>query len=406
MPVLKNIGYLATCEDEGSQEDVHPIKNAAVAWEKGIISWVGQQSDLPERYDDHQSYDAEGKMVVPGLVDCHTHLAFGGWRPDEFAMRVQGERYLDIAKSGGGILSTVRATRQASEDELYDKAFGFLKEMAKLGVTTVECKSGYGLSVKEELKILRVYQRLAQDQPMHIVSTFLGAHTISPEYQDDRDGYIDLVINEMIPAVAEHQLAEFCDIFAEESAFRIDESRRILMAAKAAGLTPKLHADQLTSCGGAELAAEVEAASADHLEKVSDNGIDKMAKAGVVGVTLPLASLYTQEQPLDCRRLVEGGVDVAVATDFNPGSAPSYDLPLAMMLACNQGRLSPAEALKGATLQAAKAIRRENQVGSIEKGKSADFAIIDAPNPEFWMYHYRGGSCTELFVSGEKYIAK
>lgn len=401
MPVLKNIGYLATCKDEGEQKDIHPIKNAAVAWRKKTIEWVGPETELPGDYLGDKEYDAGGNMVVPGLIDCHTHLAFGGWRPKEFAMRVQGKSYLEIAKAGGGILSTVKATREASEDELYDKASGFLKEMARLGVTTVECKSGYGLSVDDELKILRVYRRLSEDQPLNIVSTFLGAHTIPPEYSENREGYIELVIEEMIPAVVDQDLAGFCDIFAEDSAFSVEESRRILVSAKAAGLIPKLHADQLTSCGGAELAAEVEAASADHLEKISDAGIEEMAEAGVVGVTLPLASLYTQEEPLDCRRLVKGGVEVAVATDFNPGSAPSYDLPLAMMLTCNQGRLTPAEVLKAATIYAAKAIRRDHKRGSIEKGKAADFAIIDAPDPNFWMYHYRGGSVTTSFVNGE-----
>lgn len=402
MPVLTNIGFLATCEDEDGQSDIHPIKNAAIAWEEDTISWVGSESDLPSEYEDKEQLDADEKMVIPGLIDCHTHLAFGGWRPDEFAMRVQGKSYLEIAKAGGGILSTVKETRKASEDELYEKASGFLKEMAKLGVTTVECKSGYGLSLEDELKILRVYQRLAEDQPMHIIPTFLGAHTIPPEYKHNRQAYIDLVIEEMIPEVAEQELAEFCDIFAEESAFSIEESRRILTTAKAAGLTPKLHADQLTSCGGAELAAEMGAVSADHLEKISNEGIEAMAKAGVAGVTLPLASLYTQEEPLDCRRLVDGRVEVAVATDFNPGSAPSFDLPLAMMLACNQGRLTPAEVLKGATIYAAKAIKRDSKLGSIEKGKSADFTIIDAPDPNFWMYHYKGANCMGVFVRGNK----
>jgi imidazolonepropionase len=404
MPVLTNIGFLARCMDEGGQGDIHPLKNAAIAWQGDTISWVGSEADLPPEFNNEKMFDAGGKMVIPGLIDCHTHLAFGGWRPDEFAMRVQGKSYLEIAKAGGGILSTVEQTRKAGEEKLYEKASGFLKEMARLGVTTVECKSGYGLSLEDELKTLRVYQRLAREQPMQIIPTFLGAHTIPPEYKDNRQAYIDLVVDEMIPKVAELQLAEFCDIFAEESAFSIEESRTILTAAKAAGLTPKLHADQLTSCGGAELAAELEAASADHLEKISNEGINGMAKAGVVGVTLPLASLYTQETPLNCRKLVEGGVKVAVATDFNPGSAPSYDLPLAMMLACNQGRLSPAEVLKGATIYAAKAIKRDVELGSIEKGKSADFAIIDAPDPNFWMYHYNGAQCTQTFIKGKNWI--
>ncbi|MDZ7716560.1 MAG: imidazolonepropionase [Balneolaceae bacterium] len=404
MPILKNIGFLATCRDEGGQGEIHPIKNAAVVWQDDTIKWVGDESELSVEYENEEAYDANGNMVIPGLVDCHTHLAFGGWRPDEFEMRVKGESYLNIAKAGGGILSTVKNTRKATEDELYEKAFGFLEEMMKLGVTTIECKSGYGLSLEHELKTLRVYKRLVENIPQHIVATFLGAHTFPLEYKENKQGYIDLLINEMIPAVAEEGLAEFCDIFVEDSAFDVDAAREILVTAKAAGLTPKLHADQLTSCGGAELAAEVEAASADHLEKISDQGIQDMAKARVVGVTLPLASLYTQEEPLDCRKLVEGGVEVAVATDFNPGSAPSFNLPLAMMLACNQGRLTPKEALKGATIYAAKAIKRDLRVGSIEAGKSADFAVIDAPNPNFWMYHFRPNSCEQVFIKGQKVI--
>jgi imidazolonepropionase len=401
MPVLKNIVFLATCKEEGGQAAIYPIENAAIAWKKGTIQWVGKEDEIPDPYGSYQPMDADGKMVVPGLIDCHTHLAFGGWRAEEFAMRLKGESYLDIAKAGGGILSTVRDTRKASEDELYEKASSLLEKVGKLGITTVECKSGYGLSLEEELKILGVYQRLAEESPFHIVPTFLRAHTIPPEYEDDREAYIDLIIEEMIPAVAGAGLAEFCDVFTEESAFSVRESRRILAAGQEAGLIPKIHADQLTSCGGAELAAELKAASADHLEKISDEGIEAMADAGVVGVMLPLASLYTQEEPLNCRKLVEGGVDVAVATDFNPGSAPSYNLPLAMMLSCNQGRLTPAEALKGATIYAAKAIQRDHELGSIEKGKSADFAVINAPNPQFWMYHFQSNDCLKTVCKGE-----
>ncbi|MBN2732197.1 MAG: imidazolonepropionase, partial [Balneolaceae bacterium] len=383
MPTLINIHYLATCKDEGGQGDIHPIENAAIVWEDDEILWVGKEKELPEEYAGKEIIDAEGKMVVPGLIDCHTHLAFGGWRPDEFAMRVQGKSYLEIAKSGGGILSTVKATRNATEEELCDKASNFLEQIRKLGVTTVECKSGYGLNLEDELKTLRVYKRLEQQHSIHIVPTFLGAHTIPPEFKNDRNGYISLIIDEMIPAVAEEGLAEFCDVFVEDSAFSVDEARQILVAAQAAGLASKLHADQLTSCGGAELAGELEAVSADHLEQISTEGIAAMADAGVVGVTLPLASLYTQEPPLDCRKLVDGGVEVAVATDFNPGSAPSFNLPLAMMLACNQGRLTPNEVLKGATIYAAKAIHRDRNQGSIQAGKLADFALIDAPDPNF-----------------------
>lgn len=401
MPLLKDIACLATCRDEGGPGELHPIGDAAVAWRDGRITWVGPEEELPEDYASDTVYSAGGGMVIPGLVDCHTHLSFGGWRPREFALRMQGKSYLEINKEGGGILSTMKATRGSTEDELFEKSLDFLRRMHRLGVTTVECKSGYGLSTGHELKTLRVYRRLAEEGLQHIEATFLGAHTLPPEYADDREGYLDLVCHEMIPAVAEEGLARFCDVFLEEGAFSREEARRVLVAGQAAGLVPKLHADQLSSCGGAELAGELEAASADHLEQISDEGIAAMAEAGVVGVTLPIASLYTRQPPLDCRKLLEAGVPVAVATDFNPGSAPSYDLHLAMMLACTQGWLSPAQALKGATLQAARALRMEREVGSVEEGKWADLAVVDAPDPEFWMYHWRPGAVTQVFQRGK-----
>jgi len=403
MLILKNISILYTCRDEGVQPDVHPIENAAVVWMDDKIEWVGKESEIPEKYRSGMSFDAGGNMVIPGLVDCHTHLCFGGWRADEFEMRIQGQSYLDIAKAGGGILSTVKATREASEDDLFDKASGLLNEIHGQGVTAIECKSGYGLSLEDELKQLRVYKRLKEETPLHIVTTFLGAHTFPPEFKENREGYIELIINEMIPAVAEENLAEFCDIFVEESAFTIEEARTIFEAGKKHGLIPKLHADQLSSGGGAELAAEVGAVSADHLEQISNEGIRQMAEKGVVGVTLPLASLYTQQPYLNCRPLVEGGVKVALATDFNPGSAPTFDLPLAMMLTCNHGRLTPAEVLKGTTIYAAKAINRNQTLGSIEPGKSADFLVINAENVNEWLYHYKGARVTSGFLKGKQF---
>jgi imidazolonepropionase len=331
--------------------------------------------------------------VVPGLVDCHTHLAFGGWRADEFTQRIQGATYLEIARAGGGILRTVRLTREAGEESLYRRARGFVREMISLGVTTIECKSGYGLDREHELELLRVYRRLGQTEPVGIVPTFLGAHLVPPEYRERRDTYVALLVDELIPMIAAERLAACCDVFVEESAFTVEEARRILLAGRNAGLGLKLHADQLTSTGGAELAAEVGALSADHLEHASPAGIAALAAAGVVAVSLPIASLYLGQSPMLARRFIDAGVPVAVATDFNPGSAPSYHLPLALTLACTLQRMTPAEALKGATSIAARALGLGGRIGSLAPGMAADFAVIDAPEVGHWLYHFRPNAC-------------
>lgn len=399
MPLLTNISTLYTCAGPG-QGDIGAIAGAALAWEGETIRWVGAERELPAEYKDWPREDAGGMMVIPGLVDCHTHLAFGGWRADDFERRLRGESYLQIAEAGGGIASTVRRTRATNESDLTARAAGFLDQMVALGVTTVEAKSGYGLELDAELRILRAYRRLAERGPARIVPTILGAHTVPPEYKEDRAEYLKLVVDQMIPAVARERLAKFCDVFVERSAFSTDEARAIFRAAASAGLRPKLHADQLTACGGAELAAEVGAISADHLECVSEAGIAAMARAGVVAVSLPIATLYLGQAPQPSRKLIEAGVPVAVATDFNPGSAPSYHLPFAMLLGCTLQRLSPAEALKGATLFAARAIGLEGSVGSLESGKKADFALIDAADVSHWLYHFRPNACVRTVIGG------
>jgi imidazolonepropionase len=334
-------------------------------------------------------------------VDCHTHLAFGGWRADEFEQRIRGATYLDIAARGGGISSTVRQTRQATAEALEARARGWLAGMRELGVTTVECKSGYGLDRETELRLLNVYRRLAESQPSRLVSTYLGAHVVPAEFRERRDEYLRLLIDEMIPAVAHEGLAQCCDVFVERSAFSIEEARAILNAGLRAGLRPKLHADQLTDGGGALLAAEVGALSADHLEHISDAGIAAMAAAGVVAVSLPLATMYLNQPAMPARRLIEAGVAVAVATDFNPGSAPSFHLPFALTLACTLQRMTPAEALKGATLYAARAVGMEADIGSLEPGKYADFAIFDVPDPTQWLYHLQANACVRTVIAGE-----
>ena len=400
MKLLTNISQLAACRAEGDQADVQAVANAAMVWSEGIISWVGAEKDLPATYRSAERIDARGRLVIPGLVDCHTHLAFGGWRAGEFEQRLAGRSYLEIAEAGGGIASTVRQTRAAGRGQLVERGRRFLAEMLALGVTSVECKSGYGLSLEAELELLRVYRQLAAEQPVRMVSTFLGAHTVPPEFAGQRSRYVDLIVDQMIPAVAQEKLAACCDVFLERSAFSAEEARRILRAGQQAGLAAKLHADQLSDGGGAELAAELRALSADHLEHISERGIAALATAGVVAVSLPIASLYLGQPPMPARRLIEAGVAVAVATDFNPGSAPSYHLPLALTLACLLQRMSPAEALKGATIHAARAIGRADRVGSLEPGKAADFAIIDAPDLNQWIYHFRPNACVMTVIDG------
>ena len=393
MKLIENIAQLAICRAEGGQGEIHPIADAAMVWKGATIRWVGPRRELPSEYGGAERVDAEGGLVIPGLVDCHTHLAFGGWRAEEFTQRVQGASYLDIARAGGGIARTVRLTREAGEDALYRRARGFVREMTALGVTTIECKSGYGLDLEHELELLRVYRRLAETEPMGIVPTFLGAHLVPPEYRERREAYVALLVDELIPAVAAERLAACCDVFVEESAFTVEEARRILLAGRSAGLGLKLHADQLTSSGGAELAAEVGALSADHLERASPAGIEAMAAAGVVAVSLPIASLYLGQPPMPARRFIDARVPVAVATDFNPGSAPSYHLPLALTLACTLQGMTPAEALKGATSLAARALGLGGRIGSLAPGMAADFAVMDAPDVDHWLYHFRPNAC-------------
>jgi imidazolonepropionase len=400
--VATNIRELVCCDGTGP-DGLGRTPDAALAWDdERRVRFAGRAAGLPAEYRAGERIDAGGALAIPGLVDCHTHLAFAGWRADEFAERCRGATYAEIAARGGGILRTVALTRAASEDDLLARARRFLRDTARLGVTTVECKSGYGLTLEDELKLLRVYRRLGDEFPGTVVPTLLAAHTVPPEYRHDRDGYLRLVCDAIIPRAAAEGLAKFCDVFVEQGAFTADEARRVFAAAKAHGMRPKLHADQLSDTGGAALAAEVGAISADHLEHPSDDGLRAMAAAGTVAVLLPLAALYLRQPPLDMARCRAAGVSVAVATDFNPGSAPSYHLPLALTIACTQNRLTPAEALLGATRIAARALGVEGEVGSLEPGKRADFVLLDAESVEHWLYHFRPNAVRATYIGGRR----
>jgi imidazolonepropionase len=394
---------LATGCSTGLQDEIRALRDAALAWDGPRILWAGADAALPSHYTSLKQFsEAEGRLVIPGLIDCHTHLTFAGWRAADIEQKILGRSYAEIAAAGGGILKTVAATRTASTEELLERSRSWLADMAKLGVTTVEAKSGYGLTLESELRLLEIYRELGKSQPVRIVPTLLAAHVVPPEYPRDREGYITLLTKKLIPEVARRSLARFCDVFVEKSAFSTEEAESILRAGRDHGLRPKLHADQLSDGGGAALAASLQAASADHLDCVSDEGIQKLADSRTVAVSLPIASLYLGSSPMPARKLIAAGVAVAVATDFNPGTAPCFHLPLAMLLACVIQRMTASEVLKGATIYAARAIGEEANIGSIEPGKQADFAVIDSPDVIHWLYNFAANKCVATYIAGER----
>jgi len=337
---------------------------------------------------DTRELDADHQLVIPGYVDCHTHAGFAGWRENEFAMRLAGVPYLDILAAGGGILSTVRRTRAATAEELLATTLAALDTMLLHGTTTVEAKSGYGLTTADELKQLRVLKEAARRHPLEVVATFMGAHAVPPEYREDRAGYVRCVINEMIPRVAEESLAEFCDVFCEDKAFTLAESRAILEAAREHKLGLRVHADEITPLGGAGLAAELGAVSAEHLIHASRVDLARMAEFGTVAVLLPAtAFLLRSEKKAPVKDMLELGVPVAVATDYNPGTSPLPSMQLLQTFACVHYGLTPRQAFAAATINAAHALRRSATIGSLETGKQADVLVLNAPTLEFVPYY-------------------
>ncbi len=403
--IVTPFGKHAKCGEEMGR--LFTLENGAIAITDGIIAYCGADAMLPEEYssDLYETIDAEGRVVLPGFVDSHTHLIFGGYRPDEFEWRLKGDSYMSIMERGGGIQSTVNATREESSDALRDKAQWFIDRMVDMGVTTVEAKSGYGLDTQSEVKMLDVIDSLANDpqQKLRVVSTFLGAHAVPREYKGKTGEYVDLMIREMLPAVKGK--AEFCDIFTEKNVFEIEDSRRFLTAARDAGFKLKLHADEIVTLGGAELAAEMGAVSADHLLHVSDEGIKRMAESGTVATLLPLTAFALKEPFAPARKFINAGAAVALATDLNPGSCFSGSIPLTIALACIYMNMTIEETITALTLNGAAALDLAAETGSLETGKSGDIVILEFNNYRMLPY-YVGMNCVKTVVSKGRIVAQ
>ena len=365
------------------------------------LIFVGPSDEIEKQAGDAQVVDAEGRVVLPGFVDAHTHLVFAGNRLDDFERRARGETYEQIAAAGGGIWSTVEKTRAASDVDLFEQAKKHAQWFLKCGTTTIEAKSGYGLTVNDELEILRTIQRVTQETPLECVPTFLGAHAIPREHQPSE--YVDLVVNEMLPRVVKDKLAEFCDIFCERGYFDLEQSRKILTAAKKLGLKLRMHADQLTNLGAAKLAAELGATTADHLEKTDEQGIAAMKSANVQPVLLP-GSVYALGSTCypRAREMIEAGLAVVLATDFNPGSSPTPSMPMVLSLACTQMKMSPAETITASSINAAHSLSRGDKIGSLEAGKLGNFAIFDCEDYRELAYWFGLPQTHSVYVKGER----
>ena len=403
--LIKNIGWLQTpagsYSHKGSKQGKNlKLKDAAIAVEDGIIREITEDGKLPEGEFD-QEIDAEGKLATPGFVDGHTHLVFGGYRQNEIPMKLAGAGYLDILRAGGGILDTVRKTREASFEELYAKSEGFLDEMLNMGITTCEAKSGYGLDMENELKMLEVIKALGEKHPMDVVPTFMGAHAIPPEYEGRGDEYIEMLCSEVIPEVRKRVLAEFCDVFCEDSVFNAEQSRKYMEKAREYGFELKIHADEIEDIGGSRLAGELEAVSAEHLIAAGESGMDSMAAGGTTAMLLPATSFYLGKTYAPARTMIDKGIPVAIASDFNPGSCPSLNLQLAVNLGYLRYKMTPEEILTAVTINPACAINRGDLVGTIEEGKQADIVIWDAPDFEMLCYRFGSNLADKIIKKGE-----
>ena len=384
--------------------DLGIIHDGGVFALDGKITHVGKTLEIKKFCQpDTQVVDAHGCVVLPGFVDAHTHLVFAGNRLEDFESRARGDTYEQIAKRGGGIKTTMQATRATTEDDLFALAKKRAGWFLQNGTTTVEAKSGYGLTFEDELKILRVIRRVGAETPLETIPTFLGAHAFPPEFGENHSGYISLIIDKMLPAIEQEKLAEYCDIFCEQNYFDIDDSRRVLTAAKQHGLKLRIHVDQLTNGGGAKLAADLEAATADHLEQTGADGISALVKAGVQPVLLPgsVYALGSKKYPA-ARQMIEVGLAVVLATDFNPGSSPSASMPMMLSLAVTQMRMSPTEAITAATINAAASLGRIESIGSLDAGKLANLVIYDCGDYRELAYWFGVSLVRDVFVRGKR----
>ncbi len=385
------------------------IENGSVWIENGIIQAVGEDREILAKYEarlgEAEVVDASGKLVTPGLVDPHTHVVFAGSRENEFNMRLQGATYMEIMNSGGGIHATTRRTQSATHEELFQESFDRLNQFLRHGVTTVEAKSGYGMDWVTERKQLEVAKELNEKHAIDLVPTFMGAHAVPKEYKEDPEAFVELLIEEMLPKVAELGLAEFNDVFCEHGVFTPEQSKKILEAGRGYGLIPKIHADEIEPYEGAELAAEVGAISADHLLKASEKGMKAMAEKGVVGVLLPGTAYFLMAESANGRKMVDLGVPVALSTDCNPGSSPTVSLPFIMNLGCLKMGMTPAEVITATTINAAHAINRGKEIGSLEVGKKGDVTIFNVPNYMKLQYLY-GVNHTDTVVKKGQIVVR
>lgn len=408
--IIKNVRIVTPLGREAARgaamSALHTIEDGMIVIVDGVIEYAGNASECPAELialHEYEFTDGEGRVALPGFVDSHTHLIFGGYRPDEFSWRLKGDTYMSIMERGGGIQSTVNATRGCSVEEFRQKAEWFISVMSEMGVTTVEAKSGYGLDTASEETMLQAISGISNDpkSPLNVVATFLGAHAVPAEYKGRTAEYVDLIINDMLPKFKD--MAKFCDIFCEKNVFEIEDSRRLLNAAKDMGYQLKLHADEIVTLGGAELAAEVGAVSADHLLHVSDEGVKRMAEEGVVATLLPLTAFALKEPYAPARKFIDAGAPVALATDLNPGSCFSGSIPLTIALACIYMGMSIEETITALTLNGAAAVGMASEVGSLEKGKRGDVVILEFDNINFLPY-YIGMNCVKTTIHNGRIV--